>query len=47
MNPETDQTVLEVLGGFPLPATEAQAVQQYLEQVQKQVHSEIVHQAKP
>lgn len=47
MNSETDQTVLEVLGSFPLPGTEAQAVQQYLEQVQKQVHSEIVHHAKP
>ncbi|MDR9402830.1 MAG: SWIM zinc finger family protein [Halothece sp. Uz-M2-17] len=47
MNTETDQTVLEILGSFPLPGTEAQAVQQYLEQVQKQVHSEIVHQANP
>jgi len=47
MNTETDQTVLEVLGGFPLPGTEAQAVQQYLEQVQKQVQSAMVHQAKP
>jgi uncharacterized Zn finger protein len=36
-NAETDQTVLQMLGGFPLPGTEAQAVQQYLEQVQKQV----------
>jgi uncharacterized Zn finger protein len=46
-NAETDQTVLEVLGHFPLPGTEAQAVQQYLEQVQKQVHSAMVHQANP
>ena len=36
-NAETDPTVLQMLGGFPLPGTEAQAVQQYLEQVQKQV----------
>jgi len=47
MNAETDQTVLEVLGRFPLPGTEAQAVQQYLEQVQQQVHSAMVHQANP
>jgi len=44
---DTDQTVLEVLGGFPLPGSEAQAVKQYLQQVQKNVHSEIVHQANP
>ncbi len=37
INADTDQTVLEVLGGFPLPETEAKAVRQYLEQVQKQV----------
>lgn len=47
MNAESDQTVLAMLGSFPLPGTEAQAVQQYLEQVQKQVHSVIVHQANP
>ena len=47
MSSETDQTVLEVLGGFPLPSTEAQAVQQFLKQVHQQIYSEIVHQAKP
>lgn len=41
---DTDQTVLEVLGGFPLPSREAQAVRQYLEQVQKQVQQTIVDQ---
>ena len=47
LDTETDQTVLEVLGGFPLPGAEAQAVKQYLQQVQKNVQSEIVHQANP
>jgi len=41
---DTYQTVLEVLGGFPLPGREAQAVRQYLEQVQKQVQQTIVDQ---
>ena len=44
---DSDQTVLEVLGDFPLPGAESQAVKQYLQQVQKQVHSAIVHQASP
>lgn len=44
---DSDQTVLEVLGDFPLPGAESQAVKQYLQQVQKQVHSEVVHQASP
>ncbi len=44
---DSDQTVLEVLGDFPLPGTESQAVKQYLQQVQKQVYSEVVHQASP
>ena len=44
---ETDQTVLEMLGGFPLPSTEAQAVKQFLEQIHKEIQSEIVHQANP
>ena len=44
---ETDQTVLEMLGGFPLPSTESQAVKQFLEQIHKTIQSEIVHQANP
>jgi len=47
INSETDQTVLEMLGDFPLPGNEGQAVQQYLRQVHKQIQSEIVHQANP
>lgn len=47
MNSDSDRTVLEMLGDFPLPGNEGQAVKQYLEQVQKQIQSEIVHQAKP
>lgn len=47
LDTETDQTVLEMLGGIPLPGAEAQAVKQYLQQVQQNVHSGIVHQANP
>ncbi|QDZ40010.1 hypothetical protein FRE64_08700 [Euhalothece natronophila Z-M001] len=47
MTGDSDQTVLEVLGDFPLPSAESQAVKQYLQQVQKRVYSEVVHQTSP